>query len=307
MLVFNIESSKKRGFGHLSRSLKIAELFKKEKIHFFINNNFESKKILKKQKISYSILKKNKHYICNILKNKKCKLLINDCMKLENFLVKICKKNKIPILNFDGKKKDLDKADVTINPFTFSNIKQNKRDFFFGSKYILNEKKKIRRKVRKKITSILIMFGGSDTYNLTAQCINKLKFYKYKIGVICGPLTRLKRLKNIKVYKYPKNIFDVFYKYDLLICGGGLIPFEAAASGLPSFIISCEKHEELNANYLSKKNLSIYLGNRKKIAKMKLNFNIDLNFLSKNCLKTIKPRGRNLIKKIINKLLKKNA
>lgn len=227
-------------------------------------------------------------------------------MKLENFLVEICKKNKIPILNFDGKKKDLDKADVTINPFTFSNIKQNKKDFYFGSKYILIEKENFKKRVRKKIKSILIMFGGSDTYKLTAQCINKLKFYKYKIGVICGPLTRLKKLKNIKVYKYPKNIFDIFYKYDLLICGGGLIPFEAAASGLPAFIISCEKHEDENANYLFKNNLSIYLGNRKNIAKINFNFNIDLNFLSKNCLKSIKPRGRILIKKIINKLLKKN-
>ena len=169
------------------------------------------------------------------------------------------------------------------------------------------EKKNFKTRERKKIKSILVMFGGSDTYGLTNKCLDKLKNFKYDydIGIIRGPLTRLKKFKDFKVYNKPNNILDIFYKYDLIICGGGLVPFEAAATGLPSFIISCETHEVKNANYLSKHNLSIYLGDKLNIDNINFNFDIDLNFLSKNCLKKMKPRGKFLIKKIITKLLKK--
>ena len=50
--------------------------------------------------------------------------------------------------------------------------------------------------------------------------------------------------KNFILKKNVKNIYNEFFKNDLLICGGGMTPFEAASTGLPSIVIATEKFEK---------------------------------------------------------------
>ena len=89
----------------------------------------------------------------------------------------------------------------------------------------------------------MVTLGGSDTYNLTNKVIKKILSLKLdlKITVFVGPETNLGKIiiknKNIN-YKFSvKNLENQMCFYDLIICGGGVTPFNAASQGLPSLLL----------------------------------------------------------------------
>jgi spore coat polysaccharide biosynthesis predicted glycosyltransferase SpsG len=304
MLLFNVKSSKKIGFGHLSRSLKLASLFRKKNVSFLINNDASSIKILKTNNYkNIYILKKSYHQLEKILLKNKIKVFINDTLKSNANLFRFLFKKKIRIVNFDDTSKASKIANVNIYPTSFYK-KNHKKNFYFGPEYIPLGKIKIKRRLRKKINSILVVMGGSDTYNLSEKLIKKILPLKKKISVIEGAL-KVKKInkiynKKINIISKPKNIFEQYQRFDLLICGGGIIPFEAAAVGLPSLIISCEEHEKIVGKILHNLGCSIYLGHKNKIKNFLTNIS-DLNIkkMSTNCIRKINLDGNKKIKKII--------
>ena len=315
MLLFNVKSSKKIGFGHLSRSLKLASLYKKKDVSFLINNDAHSIKILKTNNYkNIYILKKSYPQLEKILLKNKIKVFINDTLKSSANLFRFLLKKNIRIINFDDASEASAIANINIYPTSFHK-KKNKTNFYFGPEYIALGKAKIKKRLRKKIKSILIIMGGSDTYNLSEKLIKKILPLKKNISLIEGPL-KIKKInkkykKKINIISKPKNIFEEFHKCDLLICGGGIIPFEAAAAGLPSLIISCEQHEKKVGKILHKLGCSVYLGHRNKINKIFINtLDLDIKKMSANCLNKIHLNGDEKIKKIILKqifFINKNA
>jgi spore coat polysaccharide biosynthesis predicted glycosyltransferase SpsG len=303
MLLFNVKSSKKVGFGHLSRSLKLASLFKKKDVSFLINNDAISIKILKNNNYKkIYILKKSYYQIEKILLKNNVKVFINDTLKSNANLFRFLLKKNLRIINFDDTSKVSTIANINIYPTIF--YKKKKRNFYFGPEYIPLGKIKIKKRLRKKINSILVIMGGSDTYNLSEILIKKILPLKKKISVIEGPLkvNKINKIykKKINIISKPKNIFKQFQKFDLLISGGGIIPFEAAAVGLPSLIISTEEHEKKVGEILHNLGCSIYLGHKKKINNLSINIS-DLNIkkMSTNCIRKINLNGNKKIKKII--------
>ena len=151
----------------------------------------------------------------------------------------------------------------------------------------------------------MITFGGSDTYSMTNKILKKLNDTKYDIGVYYGPGYRkkikFKMKKNINHILNTNNLENEMIKYDLLICGGGITPINAASQGLPSLIVACERHEIRTANLLMKFGTSQYLGFRKlKKKNLKLN-KINLKKMSENCLKNFENNGANNFVKFIKK------
>ena len=311
MLAFDIKSSKAFGFGHLSRSIKLSESFSKKNIIFLINNNKYSIEILKKKKINFSIFSGNIKKKISFLKKKNIKVLINDKLKIEKKLIFELKKLNIKIINFD-QIQSADLVDKLILPleskknYSYLNKKDNLKNCLFGPSYIAVGKKKIKKRLRKKIKKILVIFGGSDTNNFSLKILKQFNTDKLETTVIFGPLVKKKKVSNSKIkIKFDVNdLFEEFYQNDLLITGGGMIPYEAAYTGLPSLIISTEKHEKKTGHFFEKEKCGKYLGH---ISKKKFNFKkkIDIKKLSKNFISKIKLSGNYLIKKEILELMRK--
>lgn len=311
MLAFNIKSSKAFGFGHLSRSIKLSESFNKKKIIFLINKDKHSIKILKKEKLNFSIFRGSLKKKITFLKKNKIKVFINDQLKIKKKLIFELKKLNIKIINFD-QVQSVSLVDRLILPlenkknFLNSIEKKNLKNCLFGPSYIAVGKSKIKKRLRKKIKKILVIFGGSDTYNFSLKILKFLNTKKFETTVIFGPLVKKKKVsdKKIKTKFNVNDLFKEFYHNDLLITGGGMIPYEAALTGLPSLIISTEKHEKKTGYFFEKEKCGKYLGH---ISQKKFIFekNIDIQKLSRNCISKIKPNGNNLIKKEILKLTKK--
>ena len=104
--------------------------------------------------------------------------------------------------------------------------------------------------------------GGSDTYGSTVVIAEALKTVSDHIKIIhffLGPsFQHQDELKEILVginYDYqlhccPSCLHEELDKMDVVICGGGMTLFEAAAMGLPMLAFANEYHEEDNIDYL---------------------------------------------------------
>ena len=311
MIVFSIESSHKRGMGHLFRSIRVSK-FLGYKSLFLINRHNQSIEILKKNKINFKTIKKKKDIQYKKLVRKfDIKMWIND--KLKTTLAEGKKiSSLVPFVTFDDWGKGSKFSNLNIAPLYFSKKKLSGNKVISGINFLPLESKYSKlRYQRKKIKKILISMGGSDTHNVTIKILKYFMKKKIQSTVICGPASKLKKhiqkYKNFSKIKFNvKNIFKEYSKHDLLICGGGITPFEAASMGLPSITIANESFEIPVCSKLQNLGVSIYLGHHKEIDFDLLNFNLNIKKMSSNCLNRIKFEGLKNIKKNIDFLINSN-
>ena len=281
MLIISTFSSHKIGMGHFFRSINLARQFNKKTL-FLINKNKKCVKFLKNIKYEVVDYKKKNWEIKYIKKNT---IWINDRLNTNLNHVKLLQNRGVFVVSIDdngngGKISNLNFAQ-NINITKTNSAK--KRKFLILKK--VNSKKIW---VRKKINSIMVTLGGADTYNLTNKVIKKIISLNLnlKISVFVGPETNLSKniIKNKNInYKFSvKNLENQMCFYDLIICGGGVTPFNAASQGLPSFVIANEKHEINTAKYLQKLKVSHYCGYKSININNKLISKIKLTQMSKN-------------------------
>lgn len=307
MIAFSIESSHKRGMGHLFRSMKIANSINRKNI-FFINRHTKSLNILKKNNFKFiSFDTKKKINIKYLIKKFSIKLWINDKLKTSlNEAKQIVSLTKF--VTFDDWGLGAKYADINISPLYFNKKKLLGKKILSGINFLpLEKKNKKYRKLRLK-KKIIVSMGGSDTHSVTLKVLKELKKRKLNATIICGPsykfFNKIKKYKNnFKIKFNVKNLIKEFSNYDILICGGGMTPFEAASVGLPSLIIANENFEIPVAKELEKLGISKYLGFHKTVNYQSIDLNCDIKKMSSNAFKKIKLKGLNKVKKNILKLL----
>ncbi len=311
MIAFSIEASHTRGMGHLYRSIRVSKYLGYDSI-FFINKNLTSIKILKKNKIKYKIIDRKKNInFEKLIKKYSFKIWINDKLGTEKLEGKKIS-SLIPLVTFDDWKEGSKFAKINISPLYFGKRNLFGEKVFSGIKYLPLEKKYNKyKRVRKKINKILISMGGSDTHNVTIKILEKLKNKNINSTVICGPASKLKKSinkykKNFNIKYNVKDIYKEYLKHDILICGGGMTPFEAATVGLPSIVVANELFEIPVCRKLEKMGISNFLGYHKNISHKKINLDSNVKKMSINCLKNIKFFGLKNIKKNIDILMRKN-
>ena len=309
MLAFSIEASHKRGMGHLYRSITVSKYLGYKSI-FFINKNLKSIEILKRNKIKYKIIDRTKKTNFKNLVNKySVKIWINDKLETNKFEGQKIS-SLVPFVTFDDWGKGSRFAKLNISPLYFGKKKLSGKKVFTGIKYLPLKKETFKyARTRKKINKILISMGGSDTYNVTLKILDYLKKKNITSTVICGPASKLnnaikKYKKDFKIKYNVKNIFKEFSDHDILICGGGMTPFEAASTGLPSIVIASEPFEIPVCKKLQKIGISKFIGYRKKINFKKIDLNLDIKKMSNICINRIKMHGLKNIKKNIDSLLR---
>ncbi len=136
------------------------------------------------------------------------------------------------------------------------------------------------RKIREKVKTVSLFFGGSDPENLTERVVKSLNRFQYPftLQVIIGPgykhLTRLSRqienAQNRMVFlNTVNNMARCFLQSDIAITAGGMTLYELAATGTPAIVIPSIAHEVHTANALqqlhSVKNLGMWTENHPEI------------------------------------------
>ena len=120
---------------------------------------------------------------------------------------------------------------------------------------------------------ILVSMGGSDTWGATVFIVNQLVANNLTATVVTGPVfaheaalqNRLAEDTHGKITRltWVSDFSELFAAHDLLICAGGLTPFEAASAGLPCITLATEAHEVGNAAFLDAQGIGVMLGERR--------------------------------------------
>ncbi len=292
-----VESSHKRGMGHLFRMLNLAEAIKSKNARqvILINNDAGSIALLEERKASFETVKLgdlSSDWETAAINKYRINTWINDRLDTDIRHSKNVKKNGIKLVSFDDRGSGADMADVNFGslPNNFG-YKLAGKKVFAGLEYLVLNKEIDRfKRERSGMKKMLICLGGSDTYGVTVKVVGILKKMKISADIVTGPCFRhMEELKkeaggDYPINKSPVSLVGEFFGYDLAVTGGGITPFEANASGLPCIIIANEKHEIDNGVFLEKFGSSVFAGYHTNIDGRIFEKKLDISMMSKKGL-----------------------
>jgi len=279
LVLIRTEGNNKIGMGHIYRSISISKQLKKNgfKTNFLITKN----KIIKKKLESFGkcyYTNNNQIYEISLIKKINPDIIIIDLLRKffpYNFtffksIKKLCK--LLVTIDFTGKgTKYADLGIHSLFPPKKFKAKKVYNEIKFSA--IRKEFIKIRRKfaVKKKVKSIIVLQGGSDSKCSSPKIVKAIDEIKnpIKTTLILGPNFKCKKelLKITKtlhskviILKDVNKIFKEMIKHDIAITAGGITMIELMAIGIPSVVIYGEKHELEIVKFSHRKKLIVNFG-----------------------------------------------
>jgi spore coat polysaccharide biosynthesis predicted glycosyltransferase SpsG len=309
-ILFRVDFEKKIGFGHISRSLILANFLQKKfkcKIFFFIKNYNNKLFNINNEKFKiYKFYQKNNNQrldalrTLNIINQEKINCVIVDNYSLKNKWCRIVnKKTKLIVLDDGGEKKY--PCFAYINHTINNNNTPNKK-IYLGVKYFILNDIFLKLKKYKIKYDFFINLGSGNLKKYILLLINILKKKfgkKIKLIIVSNGLkiNNLK-LKNIKLINKFQFLGRYIKQSKICIGSGGINNLERVFLNKKNFIFSTSEHQKKLCRFLHKKKKIYYFGDIKKINKIKINKNIIINYLFSN-KKIIDQYGSYRISKII--------
>ena len=327
-ILFRSRGGKFYGWGNIARLAEIALFFhnKKHEVIFIYEGDKYVSEFLRKYKFKKIRLSENISFINekNKLKNiSKSSVVFMEMLELNIELQKLYKKKTKKFIILDDL---LDKNYISDYVICCQNIKNIKNKVLLnkdtkllvGSNYFpfnnnFKISKHLKKKLNKKIDSILIFLGGGDyspAYIKIANAIKKFRFKKITFILARSNYKDLKSIikkidKRIVVQNGTSNAASEFYENDVAIVGGGYTKFEAAIMMTPCIVISTQWHQLELADNFEKDSFSCHLGHFSRISIKKISNSIKNITKINNRLKILKNYKRivnyNGLEKILNK------
>ena len=300
MFAICVEASHKRGMGHLFRVFNFCETLIERGIQFrvFINPNETSQALLTQRKLPFELipLKSGRNdWQAELIRKYGIKLWIDDRLDTNEGHASQVKNCGIPLVTFDDHGTGAKLADLNVAALTFdeSDPLQGTK-VLRGPRYlVLNREIEGYRRLRVKERSIIVSLGGSDTYGVTVMVVKILKEVGRTATVVVGPAFEhdaelLAVLDERFVLKrcVPSLIKEFSY-HGLAITGGGITPFEAAASGLPCVVIANEDFEISTGQGFAAMGAAVFAGHRSAIDETLLTKDLPVKAMSEAALRHI--------------------
>lgn len=252
MKVFIItESGKDIGFGHITRCLSLYQAFKERGIKpkFIINGDNDIEYLLKD--INYQIFNwlDERNKLFTIIKDADI-AIIDSYLADISLYNKIANLVKIPVYIDDNKRLDYPKGIVLNGNIHAETLNYPKKDgiiYLLGTKYTPLRKEfweVQEKKIKEKIESIMVTFGGDDAKNMTPKILAFLndKYSNLIKNVIIGKafqnIDKIKKYtdKKTNLIYYPdaEKMKKIMLKSDIAISAGGQTLYELAKIGVPT-------------------------------------------------------------------------
>jgi spore coat polysaccharide biosynthesis predicted glycosyltransferase SpsG len=314
-IAFRVDLGFKRGLGHLTRSLALAEQFKKpeNRIFFYIPFNKYASGLIKENGCCTVPSKDPDTKLLSDLTDQPETLVITDVLyPKQRYLAKL-KKRSFMLVSLDDLAEVYFASDIVIHGSIdrkrYGGEKGSK--FLAGNKYVMinrefRGKKRESKEFNSKKLTILISVGGSDPNNLTMGLMKILseikdRFYFY---LVIGPYAdRVKELKRYareaieprKVFVGARHLSEILLKSDIAIVSGGRMAYECAFVGIPMIAVCQAPHQVPTVRAFARRGCLVAAGCfpciRSDMLKAKL-VELDEN---RNLLKTMSARGRKIV------------
>lgn len=288
MLYIRTDMNNMIATGHMMRCLSVADAAKRiGKDTTFIVSDEQAVGLLKERGYNYIVLytqwddmDSELPALKRIIKEKQIKSIFIDSYQVtENYLQKLSMLTKTFYID------DVNAFSYPVNGVVcyanywekFNYKKHNENtDYFLGTKYVplrkafsVCEKKKISRQVK----SLLLLSGGTDSYNAIGKILGSLDIYKYlRVDVICGKYNeRYEELKekylsyeNVYLHRAVTDIENYMERADLAISAGGTTLYELCAMGTPTISYTIADNQLDNAKKFHEDGMIAYAGDVRK-------------------------------------------
>ncbi len=264
-ICIRVDGAKGLGFGHLYRSLAIAQNIHNHEVCYVTRND-------NGYELGLEFLRSHHYPIVEVSSNKlfleslseiKPDIVVNDILDTTVEYMSALKESDCFIVNFEDLGKGNQIADIVINDLYPDNYPQE--NHWYGVEHaILNpsfEMVEPNKKVAEEIRHILIAYGGTDPTNLTEKAIMALDLIKFdgEITIILGPgHTHFKSVKEkalnlkgkVQLLKNVSNMASLMKKADLALTSAGRTVTELMSVGVPT-ITMCQNNREMRHNHAS--------------------------------------------------------
>jgi spore coat polysaccharide biosynthesis predicted glycosyltransferase SpsG len=300
MFAICVEASHQRGMGHLFRVFNFCETLIERGIIFriFINPDDKAQALLNQRKFPFELVpltSTKNNWQVELIRKYNIKLWIDDRLNTNaEHAVKV-KSCGIPLVTFDDRGTGAKLADLNVVALT-----SDESDPLQGAKVlrgphymVLNREIERYRRLRVKEGGIVVSMGGSDTYGVTVKVVRILKEADRGATVIVGPAFKhdeelMAVLDDRFVLKRDvPSLVEEFSHHGVAITGGGITPFEAAASGLPCVIIANENFEVLTGQGLANKGCAVFAGHHSAINESLVTMDLPVQLMSETALKHV--------------------
>jgi len=261
MKVFIItEGGKNIGFGHITRCLSLYQAFEERGIKpkFIINVDNDIEYLLKN--INYQIFNwlDEKSKLFEMVKDADI-AIIDSYLADISLYNKIANLVKISVYIDDNKRLDYPKGIVlngNIHAETLNYPKEAGIIYLLGTKYTPLRKEfweVPEKKIKEKIESVMVTFGGDDAKNMTPKILKLLneKYPELNKNVIIGRayqnIDEIKKCadKNTNLIYYPdaEKMKEIMLESDIAISAGGQTLNELASVGVPTIGICIAENQ----------------------------------------------------------------
>lgn len=262
-IAIRVDGGTNIGFGHIYRSLAIAQNINSHDITFITRSDDEheiGRRFL--EKYHYPIMQVNSNeYFIDQLDALKPDIVINDILDTDYGYIEELKKRNIFTVNFEDLGPGNRIADIVINDL-YPDIFPQQNHWYGVEHSILNPNFEMvdpKDKPSGNVDHILLAYGGSDPSGLTLKALEAIRLtgFDQKITVVVGPgCVNLEKIKNLserlsgqtKVLKSVDNMAFLMKQASLALTSAGRTVTELMTIGVPT-IAMCQNMREMRHNH----------------------------------------------------------
>lgn len=291
-ILIRCDASKDIGLGHLIRCLELAKQFKKQsfEVFFAIKHNHIIIKKLKENRYKYFLANETnfdyESWLYNLCIENSIDIFIGDVRDgLSIKCIRKLKDKKILTVAVDEPSEYAKECDLCFYP-PHSVFDRNKYlgEVFQGFEYTILREEFYEdfEKVKNNKPHLLIMMGGTDTYNYTLPILKRITKIncKFEISVVLNPQHKdymqvkeiaNKSLEKIKVYEKITNMSKFLNMIDFAIITFGTLAYELIYKKIPAIHIYHNPNDRNMSEYFIRNNFAL-LGDENHIDLDKLTF-----------------------------------
>lgn len=255
------EGNRETGFGHLTRSIALYQVFEERNIipTIYLNGDETVSPFL--NDINFEMIDwiQNQDDLFRKIKDSDA-IIVDSYQATKEFYETISKLTPIPVYLDDNVRLDYPSGIIlngAINAESLLYNKRNDQTYLLGTKYLPIRKEfwdAIERPSKFDIQNVLITFGGTDLNNLTVRILRLLlrnhpNFKKRIVVTNSFPtIAQIEEAKdsNTEIINSPTafEMLKLMYDSDLAICAGGQTLNELARVGVPTIAIAVADNQK---------------------------------------------------------------
>jgi len=250
-ILFVVSGYREIGLGHVYNTLQIANDILDHHIAFLV----DTKSQLAFDKIAsrnYMVYMQENEDIVDDIKRISPDIVINDRLDTELSYISALKSLGIKVINFEDLGAGVRKADLVINAIYPE--KEILPHHYFGHQYfILRDEFLLSepRTIAKRVSSVLLTFGGVDPNNYTRKVLESIYDYclqnSIALSVVAGfgyrDYDTLKKFTHITVHKNTVDIAEHMKQADIIFTSAGRTVYEIASLHVPAVVLAQNERE----------------------------------------------------------------